>query len=154
MFNKPLSLSLLPVVLLGVSAPAGCEPVTSKPDTAAGEGTVVTIECPYRFWTPDDYVPGEPPDPYACTPIESGESVVVTQIMCPDNDTDNPLCGGPEVPHHFEDGYVCAACTTLHGEVYEGHPSYLGDCDPGDLGCQEQPEPPWTHIRFTFSEAE
>lgn len=107
------------------------------------------VECPYRSFTEADYNPnaGLYPDPYVC--FEGDYVEYAWQESCPDNDIESEECGGPEALLLYpEDGTVCAACSTLDGDAYEGHPTYTGPCDSGDNSCVTQAEPPWTVIRI------
>jgi hypothetical protein len=138
-------ISISPSILMGIN---GCPTSVSSEQIPGLPANCVEeiVECPYRTWSEADYDPNnDAPDPFMCW--EADYSEYAWQESCPDNDPTDPNCGGREAFVEVGNGFVCATCTTIEGEVYEGHPTYLGECDSGDAGCANQAEPPWTVLR-------
>lgn len=146
--------SVLPILVSVLSACQVCAiACLDKNDTADTSDTAalldgcteVVIECPYRSWAEEDYDTATctEPDAYVCM-----DNVLGTpqQESCPDNDPTHPECGGRDAAIEMRGDQVCAACTSLDGDVYQGHPTYTGEC--GDkCDCVDQAEPPWVFIR-------
>lgn len=142
--------------VLYLIAIAGCEAekvfdsdaATGIPDSCEE----VVVECPYRTWTEADYDPEtcEEPDPFTCFDGEFYETP--QQESCPDNNPDHPGCGGRDAKVEVRGSQACAACTSLDGDVYYGHPVYTGDVGESCAG-ENQAEPPWVFIRAVVCEA-
>lgn len=144
---------LLPLFSLLLTACEVCGPIAcfDKADTAdtstLPDGCEeVVVECPYRTWTEADYSASTCDEPDAFVAFDGEVIGTPQQESCPDNDPTHPGCGGRDAVIEVRDGQVCAACSSLDGEVYLGHPAYTGECGE-KCDCEDQAEPPWVFIR-------